>query len=436
MNMPTSDPNQINAPMPEITRLWTVGTKRIAAILPVKIGPIASSRFDQCSKSSYLLDISAITPAELPIAHFTRNLSWMEISRNFFNRLFSKKLACNISSSHRLMDAGRISKTLVQLPEEQLLEMLNSIFEVKEIPLLDTITDQDYVFAKINHRCWEEITSIGMTNAGSTYFRNIGSIDQDCIDSGFYEYLALCLEETARLVSNSPDQGNQIRLRSKDFSFGISLTGGNASFADDLRGKGRDVKIMNDIYPAVTIGTAAGLVGFFSTLNKGNHRWIVADGASPKNLFWECKFGSFMKRVVETSDAILFIVPPSLSGITINDTQYVKVFKIIVPPKNIDTVWALVAPVILQHVAELSREYRLTVLSQCSALSALIAMIIKIELSKSKHRSPFRFYDLGQLLDLVKLGQKDAGFWITRRDVRSHASKVDDWKDILAYHDR
>jgi hypothetical protein len=430
MNMPPSVPNQISASRPEVTRLWTAGTKRIAATLPLKIGPIDSSRFDQCSKNSYSLDISAVTPSELPVAHFTRNLSWMDHSRNFFYRFFSKTLTCNISFNHRLIDAGRKSKALVQLPGKRLLERLHSTFEVKEIPLLDTITDQDYIFAKINHRCWEEVTSIGMVNAGGTYFRNIGSIDQNCIDSGFYEYLALCLEETARSVSNWSDQ---LRLCSKDFSFGISLTGGNASFANDLKGKGRDAKIMNDIYPAVTIGTAAGLVGFFSTLHDGKRQWLVADGAAPKDLFWESKFGIFMKRIVERSDAILFIVPPSLSGITIATTENVEVFKVIVPSKNIDTMWALVAPIILQHVAELSREYRLTVLSQCSALSALIAMMTRIELSKSRHRSPFRFYDLGQLLDLVKLGQKDAGFWVTRRDVRSHASRVNDWKDILAY---
>lgn len=411
--------------------MWEKGARKVAVILPIKIHAINSICFENSVVSEDLLDISLIKYSELPQTEFVEESRGIKKLLKFVHKIIPRSPLDTDPSKQRLPDACQNSKNLVETSQEMVMKRLETTFDVDEISLLDTVTDFDYVYTKINHRCWEEVTNLGLNHSGKKYIRKMGPIDHDCVASKFYECLAICLITTARAVSGKPRSGHQLRLCNSNFSFGIGLTGGNASFVDDLRGQGRDAKIINNIYSSVTIGAAAGLLGFFSSLAQGDHRWLVADGSAPKALFWNGQFGRFIKGITESSDAILFIVPPWFSDVTIADALGVKVFKLVVPGENIDSMWSLVAPVVLQHIAELASKYRLTVLSQCSVVSAVIGMMLNLYLKTSKHRSPCRFYDLGQLLDLVNIDGTNTGFWLTRKDVREHAFQTDDWSNLL-----
>ena len=415
----------------EVAGMWGKGVAKIAAILPIDIWPAQPGSFEHSTAGGDFLDISSISPAELPqvelLPERKNGGSWLGFVRN----MIPGSTPATQPSKQYLSDASRIAESLVEQEPEITLGRLEATFDVVEESLLDTVTDRDYVFTKINHRCWEEITNIGLRAAGKEYIRKMGAIDQGCIDSGFYECLAVCMNGISQTLSDTPGQSREIQLRGKDFSFGIALTGGNSTFVDDFKGQGRDARVIRNIYPSVTIGSASGLLGFFASLAEGDRRWVVADGSAPKALFWNGQFGRFIENIVNASDAILFIVPPWLSGVTLAQADGVSVFKLIVPGDQIDTMWSLVAPVVLQYIAELSGNYRLTVLSQCSALSAIIGMMTSLHLRGSKHRSPFRFYDLGQLLDLANIGKADAGYWLTRSDVKTHADETNDWSKLL-----
>lgn len=431
MNIYSKSPGNNHEAEQVLTSMWEKGVKNVAAMLPVDFRDRHSSCFEGSIAGADLLDISSLDPLALPRAEFVTRSSALEGLMGFvFKNTPHSSLNFN-PSRPRLTDAGKESARLVELSPDEIMEQLTVTFNVVEVSLLDTVTDDDYIFTKINHRCWEEITHLGLSNSGKEYIRKIGSIDHECIDSGFYECMALCLISKARDLSVNAHTGNTFQLCSSDFSFGIALTGGNASFLDDVKGQGRDVRIINNIYPRVTLGTAAGVTGFFSSLVKDKHSWLVADGSAPKKLFWDGQFGQFMERIAESSDAILFIVPPWLRGVTLADTLGVKVFKLIVPGENIDSMWGLVAPLALQYIGELSSKYRLTVLSQCSVVSAVIGMMASLHFKKTKHRSPCRFYDLGQLLDLANSKGTDTGYWLSRKDVRTHASETDDWSDLI-----
>jgi hypothetical protein len=415
----------------ETLKMWEEGASKISAILPLKFQAIHPTCFDKSTANGRLTDISLIKPSELPQIKYVRKPRLIEKLLEYINKNIRRSSLYIDPSKQYLTDASQASEGLCKLSPDEVMEHLGATLDVDEFSLLETITDQDYVFVKINHRCWEEITSIGLVNAGKEYPRRMGAIDHDCIDSGFYEFLAKCIITTIRGLSSRQSVPNQIRLCSESFSFGISLTGGNASFTDDFVGQGRDAKIIKNIYSFVTIGTAAGLTGFFSSIDPGDHRWLVADGSAPKALFWNGEFGEFIKNIAESADAILFIVPPWLSGVTIHDSLDIKVFELVVPGEDIDSMWGLVVPVALQYIANLSSKYRLTVLSQCSVVSALIGMVVDLHLKHTNLRSPFRFYDVGQLMDLANIGGVETGFWLSRKDVRHHASQTDDWSDLL-----
>lgn len=415
----------------ETSNRWDKGVKIVSAILPIKLQAIEPTCFEKSAASGRVLNISKIKPLELPQAENVRKSKGMEKLLGIINKIIPRSFPVLDPSKQYLSDASRKSESLSELSPEMVMNSLETTFDVDEFSLLGTVTDRDYVFAKINHRCWEEITSIGLNNSGKEYLRRMGEIDHACIASGFYECLAICIIATARSLPRKQSSGNQIGLCSKNFSLGIGLTGGNASFTDDFKGQGRDAKIINNIYSSVTIGAAAGLVGFFSSIAPRDHQWLVADGSAPKALFWNGEFGRFIKSIAKSADAILFIVPPWLSGVTVADTLEVEVFEFVVPGEDIDSMWGLVAPVALQYIAELSSKYRLTVLSQCSVVSAIIGMMTSLYLKQSKHRSPFRFYDLGQLLDLANFRGVDTGYWLSRKDVRTHASQTNDWSNLL-----
>jgi hypothetical protein len=311
------------------------------------------------------------------------------------------------------------------------MQLLGDRFAIEERSLIDTVTDEDHVFVKINHRCWEEFTQIGLNEVGQKYIRGIDPIDWGCIESGFYQCLTTCIAQTARKLNKRRKSRSPRYLKNQRFSFGISLTGGNASFRDDFDGQGRDAKVIDKIYPKVILGTAAGLTGFFSALDNSAVSWSVMDGSAPKDLFWNGTFGSFISKILESSDAVLIVVPPWLSEIEIEGSNNTKLFKIIVPGELIDSKWALVVPVVLSKILELSRKHRLTVLAQCSVVAALLGMAVTSSLAKNDHKSPFRFYDLGQLLDLANFGGEETGFWLSRRDVREHADRTNDWSDLI-----
>jgi len=403
----------------------------IADLLPIRIDDTPGRHFDTSTSTVESVDISSIPLGDLPAVDFAARASAPMSRFGRLSQIFRRLGRPQSAPDQQLSRAYATSAQLVELPADEILQRLDSTFYVREISLLDTVSDRDYVFAKVNHRCWEEITSIGLDQAGKEYIRAIDAIDRECISSRFYESLFVCLAQCQRAASTKQSPKHQCRLCTDEFAFGISLTGGNASYRDDLVGRGRDARVIDNIYASVTVGTAAGLVGFFSALADGNRTWFVADGAAPKTLFWKAQFGSFMEKILNTADAILFIVPPWLADITISGRPGIKVFTLVVPGEGVDTLWGLVAPVALQYIAELSRRYRLTVLSQCSVVSALVGMMTHLHLTRSAHRTPCRFYDLGQLLDLANVNKPESGYWLSREDVRAHATRTNDWSNML-----
>lgn len=256
--------------------------------------------------------------------------------------------------------------------------------------------EEDYFYVKINHGFWEHIAEIGMYVHGLPYYcANL----TDKLEKYQVLYSRLMLRGLSTLLA--PCLRAPAAVGSLDFA--ISYTEGRRSNAEVLAAPGR--------LAPTTRGAIVGAMAWVEAL-AGDRPAFLSDGGMPRRIVEDGSITVTMGRLIQASDAVVFVVPAHLAGIAL--VQPGPPTHVIIQPRyRTFAVWPTLLAALTGRILALTVRYqRVTVFIQAGVFAPFLGAILARlrQMDSRPTASVLRFFDLGQVLDLAARGEPHAGY--------------------------
>jgi hypothetical protein len=295
---------------------------------------------------------------------------------------------------------------LCTLPATELVNEIKNRMFIEQLSVSEIFAARTFVFTKINHGYWEYLTSAARERACMEPLRQMrrNKLIERC---RFTSLLASSLKRQAELSFAGDFQGTT--FSSRKISFGLSFNNGDFPTSREIR---------LPLGP-ITQGAMTGSLGFFDTYTRSD-KYRFHDGGFGKILFWNGELGSFLSKIKDSSDALIFIVPQHLRKIAVRD--WAGHSDTIVLPGQVHQLWPAVLPYVAGRLLQILDHFsRLTILVMIGPISTPLGILVD-RMSARLPSAELRYFDLGQVLNIVTVpGNHEKGTgapWVDRNDVR------------------
>jgi len=270
-------------------------------------------------------------------------------------------------------------------------------FSIERLDLLSLFNMGSFVSTKINHVYWEQLTVMGYDSAGLLSIRDVRRSDwfsRSRVDG-------LLIKALRKQQDWAVKAGHKAGCFStKHFALGVNFGNGDHPAFDYL-----SIPI-NPIHKGAAIGSLSFMQGIFPA-----DGYRLADGAAAKDLIWRKQCDEFFDCVIETSDAIVFIVPTHLRTIYIRQWRG-QTMTIVIPAMYVHELWPSVLADVTGKLSTLfSQARRVSILIQAGLMPVPLGVLVDM-LRATYVDSEIRFFDMGQVLDVATYPENPVGTWV------------------------
>lgn len=301
-----------------------------------------------------------------------------------------------IRGNHVLDSVKHRATPYLECDDQSLIDEYFSNFKFESADLLSLANmDSGCIFHKINHGYWEYLLFLALGDqypAERLRKTNISPFVDRLQYSGFINLLYF-------LQSHLDTDAESLR----NYFYAVSYSAG----VNPIVGC-RPKKITD-----VARGAMIGALTYHEQLPKGSIQRVY-DGYAVKRLCYENTLSDFCDILSEKSDAVLFIVPQTISNIRLKKRRCDE-YVLAVPRHHVHHHWPAVAALVLGTVRELLGTHsKLSILMQSGAASAMLSNLLE-RYARGIPESPSRWlkcFDLGRVLDSANSTAIESQAWL------------------------
>jgi hypothetical protein len=280
-------------------------------------------------------------------------------------------------------------------------------FEISDTEIGPGALETDFIHIKVNHGYWEQVYAI-VHQAHEPDLMRIKSRYRYLVDyehSYFMDALNVLMADHARLEEGT--------LRFPDIKFGFSFGNGDHRHAQIVRTADRKGPEELKVLAGVAIGARSMLAAL-----TGAERFGFVDGAFAKVGLRDGTLESTLRTVADSSDEVVFVVPPHLEQVRMAGVPQHKQSTQLVSGKIVHQSWILSLHFVSEKVMPALEAGRsVAILTQSAVFSALMGLYLKSLKDALKAPGRLHVFDLGQVLDLG-VGP-EAGQWAKRAGIET-----------------